>query len=153
MGRKIMELIEVICNAHFEDTRIGAVSRKQVVRVPVHVAKELASLNLVTIKNPSASGFSTQTTDRSGNRWWGGTAYVVAGGPSFNLRDAETIAQRQKDTGRRIVAVKDTYRLLPTADIIYGCDEHWWPYHLEKIKALTGPSFGRNAQEPRKSTS
>jgi hypothetical protein len=52
MGRKIMELIEVICNAHFEDTRIGAVSRKQVVRVPIHVAKELASLNLVTIKNP-----------------------------------------------------------------------------------------------------
>lgn len=47
-----MELIEVICKAHFEDTRIGAVSRKQVVRVPVHVAKELASLDLVTIKDP-----------------------------------------------------------------------------------------------------
>jgi hypothetical protein len=52
MGRKIMELIEVICKAHFEDTRIGAVSRKQVVRVPIHVAKELASLDLVTIKDP-----------------------------------------------------------------------------------------------------
>lgn len=47
-----MELVEVICKAHFEDTRIGAVSRKQVVRVPVHVAKELASLDLVTIKDP-----------------------------------------------------------------------------------------------------
>lgn len=47
-----MELIEVICKAHFEDTRIGAVSRKQVVRVPIHVAKELASLDLVTIKDP-----------------------------------------------------------------------------------------------------
>lgn len=47
-----MELIEVICKAHFEDTRIGAVSRKQLVRVPIHVAKELASLDLVTIKDP-----------------------------------------------------------------------------------------------------
>jgi len=47
-----MELVSVICKAHFEDTRIGAVSRKQVVRVPVHVAQELASLDLVEIRDP-----------------------------------------------------------------------------------------------------
>lgn len=47
-----MELVDVVCNAHFSDTRIGAVSRKQVVKVPLHIAKELASLDLVTIRNP-----------------------------------------------------------------------------------------------------
>jgi hypothetical protein len=47
-----MELVDVVCNAHFSDTRIGAVSRKQVIKVPAHIAKELASLDLVTIRNP-----------------------------------------------------------------------------------------------------
>jgi hypothetical protein len=47
-----MELLEVICNAHFTDTRIGAVSRKQVMRIPAAVAQDLASLNLVTIRDP-----------------------------------------------------------------------------------------------------
>lgn len=47
-----MELISVICKAHFEDTRIGSVSRKQIVRVPLHVARELESLDLVEIRDP-----------------------------------------------------------------------------------------------------
>lgn len=50
-----MELVEVICNAHFSDTRIGAVSRKQVLKIPLQIAKELQSLDLVTIKNPPAA--------------------------------------------------------------------------------------------------
>lgn len=48
----MMELVNVICNAHFTDTRIGAVSRKQIVKIPVHIAKDLESLNLVTIRDP-----------------------------------------------------------------------------------------------------
>jgi hypothetical protein len=47
-----MEMVDVVCNSHFSDTRIGAVSRKQILKVPVHIAKELASLQLVTIRNP-----------------------------------------------------------------------------------------------------
>lgn len=29
--------------------------------------------------------------------------------------------------------MKDTWRLLPKADVLYGCDEHWWEHHIEKI--------------------
>jgi hypothetical protein len=47
-----MELVDVICNAHFSDTRVGSLSRKQVVKLPAHIAKELAALDLVTIRNP-----------------------------------------------------------------------------------------------------
>jgi hypothetical protein len=47
-----MELVDVVCNAHFSDTRIGAVSRKQIIKLPVHIAKDLASLDLVTIRDP-----------------------------------------------------------------------------------------------------
>ena len=31
--------------------------------------------------------------------------------------------------GLPIVAVNDSYRILPHADILYGCDEKWWDVH------------------------
>jgi hypothetical protein len=26
---------------------------------------------------------------------------------------------------------------VPTANVIYGCDDHWWPYHLQNIKKIS----------------
>ena len=31
----------------------------------------------------------------------------------------------------RIIAVQDAYRLMPFADALYGCDEHWWHIHKD----------------------
>jgi hypothetical protein len=50
--RKKMELIEVIAKSHFEDSRIGAVSRKQRLRIPKELAEFLINLDLVTYVNP-----------------------------------------------------------------------------------------------------
>lgn len=50
-----MELIEVVATAHFTDTRIGAVSRKQRIRIARPLAEELASLGLVTFLHPTAA--------------------------------------------------------------------------------------------------
>jgi hypothetical protein len=47
-----MELIEVIANSHFEDSRIGAVSRKQRLRIGKQLAEHLVSLGLVDYVNP-----------------------------------------------------------------------------------------------------
>ena len=47
-----MEFIEVIATSHFSDSRIGSVSRKQKLRVPVQVAEDLISLELVAYVNP-----------------------------------------------------------------------------------------------------
>jgi hypothetical protein len=47
-----MELIEVIANSHFEDSRIGAVSRKQRLRIGKELAVQLVSLGLVEYANP-----------------------------------------------------------------------------------------------------
>ena len=33
-----------------------------------------------------------------------------------------------------MIAVKDTWRLLPRADVIYGCDEHWWEHYATEIR-------------------
>jgi len=50
-----MELVEVVATAHFTNTRIGAVSRKQRLRLPVMLAEELESLSLVKPLNPHST--------------------------------------------------------------------------------------------------
>lgn len=50
-----MELVEVVATSHFTDTRIGAVSRKQRIRIARPLAEELASLGLVTFLHPTAA--------------------------------------------------------------------------------------------------
>jgi len=47
-----MELVDVIALAHFSDTRIGALSRKQRIAIPSHVAEELVQLGVVKYLNP-----------------------------------------------------------------------------------------------------
>lgn len=29
----------------------------------------------------------------------------------------------------KVIAVQDAYRVLPYADVLYGCDPHWWRVH------------------------
>lgn len=50
-----MEIIDVVASAHFTDTRIGAVSRKQRIRIARPLAEELARLGLVTFLHPTAA--------------------------------------------------------------------------------------------------
>ncbi len=47
-----MEIVEAIALSHFSDTRIGSVSRKQVLRLPSILADQLESVGLIKIVNP-----------------------------------------------------------------------------------------------------
>jgi len=47
------EIVDVIAKAHFFDDRIGAVGRKQRLRIPKALAEYLASIDLVDLVNPS----------------------------------------------------------------------------------------------------
>lgn len=47
-----MELVEIIALAHFDDSRIGSVSKKMRLKVPSVVADDLESIGLVQILNP-----------------------------------------------------------------------------------------------------
>lgn len=56
--------------------------------------------------------------------WRGETVTIIGGGPS--------LVQEQVDMVRgktRVIAVNDAYRLVPWADILYGCDSRWWLWH------------------------
>lgn len=48
-----MEIVDVIATAHFSDTRVGAVSRKQKIRIAAHLAEELFGLGLIQHANPT----------------------------------------------------------------------------------------------------
>jgi hypothetical protein len=55
-------------------------------------------------------------------RWTGKTVIVAAPGPS--LSDAAPLCR-----GHPIVAVQDAHRLIPWADVLYGCESAWWRVH------------------------
>jgi hypothetical protein len=56
--------------------------------------------------------------------WTGQTAVIVASGPS-----AADVRLDLGQGGARFLAVKDSWRLCPWADVLYACDAHWWEAH------------------------
>jgi len=50
-----MEKVEVVATSHFSDSRIGSVSRKQRLFIPVQVAEDLHSIGLVQYPNNQAT--------------------------------------------------------------------------------------------------
>lgn len=39
------------------------------------------------------------------------------------------VAEKCRQSGLPIIAINDAYKLLPSADILYACDEKWWDVH------------------------
>ncbi len=53
--------------------------------------------------------------------WQGEIAVIVASGPSAVLAPLEGIRGRAK-----VIAVNESWKLVPWADILFGCDSAWW---------------------------
>jgi hypothetical protein len=66
-----MQLIEVISLAHFEDTRIGSVTRKQRLRISADLADHLFGMGLIQYANPQQAVViespKTEATDLGGD--------------------------------------------------------------------------------------
>ena len=56
--------------------------------------------------------------------WTEEIVIIVASGPSASEVPLELMKDRA-----RFMAVKDGWRLCPWADVLYGCDHHWWEAH------------------------
>jgi hypothetical protein len=65
-----MELIEVVALQHFADSRIGSVTRKQRLKLPIGLAEQLESAGCVEILNPYRTvrtmPLASETTDAGG---------------------------------------------------------------------------------------
>lgn len=71
------------------------------------------------------------------------TMAILAGGPSLTQEDIDACRGRA-----RVLAVKDTIRLAPWADVLYACDARWWKHHADTI-TFAGPKFGLEPFEGR----
>jgi len=56
--------------------------------------------------------------------WDGETVVCVATGPSLDKRDLAYIRGRCP-----VIAINDSHRLAPWADVLYGCGGQWWDWH------------------------
>lgn len=67
--------------------------------------------------------------------WSGETVICVAGGPSASFVDV--LAALRGSQGRaRCIAINESYRLAPWADVLYAADYFWW------LKNKGVPGFG-----------
>ena len=61
--------------------------------------------------------------------WSDRSCVVMASGPSLTPDVAHRVRMARWLDGWKVIAVNDAYRMLPHADILYGCDWAWWKHH------------------------
>ena len=54
----------------------------------------------------------------------------MATGPSLTAHDCSAVSE----SGHKIIAVNDAYKLLPDAHILYAADYQWWKIHLDQVR-------------------
>jgi hypothetical protein len=62
-------------------------------------------------------------------QWAGETAVIIAGGPSVPVN---LIARLRGKV--RVIAINDSWRLAPWADVLYFCDAPWYRRNLNEIQ-------------------
>lgn len=55
----------------------------------------------------------------------GYTVACIASGPSLTHQQVNMC----KKKGVKVIAINDSYKLAPWADILYACDNKWWEWH------------------------
>lgn len=63
--------------------------------------------------------------------WQGDTVFILGCGPS--LRDLSSTDLRMVREQKRIIAINDSYLLVPNASVLYFCDLKWWLQHQARI--------------------
>jgi len=56
--------------------------------------------------------------------WRGECVAIIAGGPSVKGAPLELLRDRI-----HVIAINESYRLAPWADVLYSCDYNWWNLH------------------------
>lgn len=76
--------------------------------------------------------------------WRGKAVAIVASGPSTKPKEVARLMNRLP-----CIAIKENIEILPTADVVYGCDRAWWRNvaGLPKFKGLKVTASGWVANE------
>jgi hypothetical protein len=76
--------------------------------------------------------------------WEGRTVAVLASGPSMSAATADAVRAARLPA----VAVNDTYRLAPWADMLYAADSGWWRHHAVDALRFAGLKVTCDAGTP-----
>lgn len=60
---------------------------------------------------------------------WNRPAVIIAGGPSFSLKDTRLIGMARAQNRIFVVTVNDAVYPCWYADVAYACDRRWWDHH------------------------
>jgi hypothetical protein len=70
--------------------------------------------------------------------WRDHTCVICASGPSLSPDQVGLI----DDSDAKVIVTNTTFKLLPTADVLYACDFLWWKvYHAEAAKTMDRRKF------------
>jgi hypothetical protein len=74
-------------------------------------------------------------------RWPGGpfwpesTVAIVAGGPSVNDEQIQTVKRwREASQNARVIVINTTFKRAPWADLLYACDTPWWDTYIAQVR-------------------
>lgn len=76
----------------------------------------------------------------------GHIAVCIASGPSLTQEDVDFC----KDTGAKIYAVNDCYRMARWANYVYAADPEWWDAHAEAVGYLGAEAWTCNPDSAQK---
>lgn len=68
--------------------------------------------------------------------WPDSTLVILASGPSLTPDDVTACRGRAP-----VIAINDTHRLAPWADVLYSSDQHWWA-HYKGVPTFAGRKYG-----------
>jgi hypothetical protein len=82
------------------------------------------------------SGQKTALTNAP-HSWWqdwdGECVAIIAAGPSAKTAGVEKLKDRI-----HVIAINESYRLCPWADILYSCDADWWKLRTLEVETFQG---------------
>lgn len=71
--------------------------------------------------------------DWNGIRWPGHEVAILASGSSLNQAQCDAVRRWQGDK-RHVIVINTTFRMYPTADVLYACDWTWWKVHRAEVE-------------------
>lgn len=71
----------------------------------------------------------------AGLTWPQSEVVILGSGPSLDDDQCEAV-RRWRGGARRVIAINNTFRKAPWADVLYACDEPWWLVHHVDVKQM-----------------
>jgi len=71
--------------------------------------------------------------NRIAGKWLGATVVILGSGPSLTREQVDYCRGKAK-----VIAINDSVKLAPWADILYFCDRQWFDWHTDLVLSFKG---------------